>query len=63
MIFAVDGGGTTFKTCLVDDDGNLSGIESFSLQWEKGIGPLRESLNGIFQKRAAECRKRGTPIR
>lgn len=63
MIFAVDGGGTTFKTCLVDDDGNLSKIESFPLMPEKGIPPLRESLNAIFQKRSAEGKASGQPIR
>lgn len=65
MIFAVDGGGTTFKTCLVDDSGggSLGDIESFPLKWKEGIGPLRESLNGIFQRRAAEAKAKGRPIR
>ncbi len=63
MIFAVDGGGTTFKTCLVDDEGKLSDIEAFPLQMEKGIEPLQESLNNVFQKRARESRERGKPIR
>lgn len=63
MIFAVDGGGTTFKTCLVDDRGALSEIEAFPLRIEDGVPGLRASLNGVFQRRRAECEERGTPIR
>jgi len=63
MIFAVDGGGTTFKTCLEDEEGNLSDVESFPLRWKDGIPPLRESLNGIFQRRHKESLIRGKPIK
>src|SRR5262245_42006237 len=63
MIFAVDGGGTTFKTCLVDEKGRLSKHESFPLEIEKGTEGLRAALNPIFQKRAAESKKSGKAIR
>ncbi len=63
MIFAVDGGGTTFKTCLVDEEGRLSDIASFPLKPELGIPPLRESLNAAFQQRWKESKERKRPIR
>lgn len=62
MIFAVDGGGTTFKTCLVDHDGRLSSIEAFPLKPERGIPALRAACDGIFQKRLGETRARGETI-
>lgn len=62
MIFAVDGGGTTFKTALVDDRGGISRPESFRLEFERGTGPLRETLNGIFQRRSAEAAREGRRI-
>lgn len=62
MIFAVDGGGTTFKTALVNERGDISHAESFRLDYERGIGPLRESLSGIFQRRATEARLEGFAI-
>lgn len=63
MIFAVDGGGTTFKTALIDRQGAISNVESFRLQWERGIPPLRETLNDIFQRRSEEADREGRPIR
>ena len=63
MIFAIDGGGTTFKTCLVDDGGNLSARESFPLEPEKGLDALRASLTSIFEKRRDECESGGGAIR
>lgn len=62
MIFAVDGGGTTFKTALIDASGSISSIESFRLEYERGIPPLRETLNGIFQRRLEEAHRSGNPI-
>lgn len=63
MIFAVDGGGTTFKTCVVDDRGVLHDVEAFPLKVEDGIPGLRSALDGIFQKRRAEYEAKGKPIR
>lgn len=63
MIFAIDGGGTTFKTCLVDDEGNLSRLESFRLHIDRGVEGMRVPLTKIFEIRSAECTKAGTPIR
>lgn len=63
MIFAVDGGGTTFKTALVDESGRISHIEAFELEHQLGIPPLREKLNGIFQRRLRESNSEGHPIR
>lgn len=63
MIFAIDGGGTTFKTCLVDEQGKLSGFEDFPLEVDAGIPGLREPLNRIFQERRVECEKAKRPIR
>lgn len=63
MIFAVDGGGTSFKTALVDRTGAISREEAFRLEYERGTAPLRETLNGIFQKRRVEAERDGRPIR
>jgi glucokinase len=63
MIFAVDGGGTAFKTALVDDEGNLSRLESFPMIPEKGISVLRDQLDAVFQRRKEEMEVEGTPIR
>lgn len=62
MIFAVDGGGTTFKTALIDAAGTISRVESFRLEYERGIPPLRETLNDIFQRRRQEADREGYPI-
>ncbi len=63
MIFAVDGGGTTFKTALIDDRGAISSVENFDLEYQRGIPPLKESLNSIFQRRREESERAGKPIR
>jgi glucokinase len=63
MIFAVDGGGTTFKTALVDEAGTISAMESFELPVELSVASLRELLNGIYQRRRIECEEAGSPLK
>jgi glucokinase len=63
MIFAVDGGGTTFKTAVVDEAGAISARESFELPAELTVRSLRELLNGIYQRRRTECEEAGSPLK
>lgn len=63
MIFAVDGGGTTFKTCLVEPDGAIRRIESFPLRPEEGIAGLSVFLHEILSNRSDECKREGKAIR
>jgi glucokinase len=63
MIFAIDGGGTTWKTALIDDAGELSAEESFPFNLNGGVEGLRRPLTEIFNRREQEARDRGRPIR
>lgn len=62
MIFAVDGGGTTFKTCLVDEAGDLTHVESFRVDTSRGIPGLREPLMDIFRRRLSDLEGTGHAI-
>jgi glucokinase len=48
---------------VVDEAGGIGSRESFELRPELGAGPLREALNGIFQRRREECADAGRPLR
>ncbi len=63
MIFAIDGGGTTFKTALVDETGRLSEIEAFPVNPALGVEGLRRPIGDILRRRQEECRRAGRSIR
>ncbi len=62
MIFAVDGGGTTFKTCLVNEVGDLTHLESFRVDTARGIPGLRDPLMDIFRRRFSDLEGTGDAL-